>query len=375
MSTSQCDTTPFDARIADEFEFEGRFLAAEPLGSGHINDTYLVHVVGGEASSAFVMQRVNRTVFPDVPGVMHNIERTLRHLRGKLERAGTDDLDRRVLELVPTRRGESYFIDERGDYWRAFVYISGATSHDQVSSERLAFEAARAFGRFQDLLHDLPGPPLVETLPRFHDTPKRLADLTEAARGATADRLQRARREIAFAEQYAQEAGVLTRLAEHGALPLRVVHNDTKVNNVMICDRTGEGLCVIDLDTVMLGLGAYDFGDLVRTATCEAAEDERDLTRIEVRMPLFRAIAEGFVRGAGRTLSPAERSTLHIGGWVITFECGVRFLTDYLQGDRYFRIGRPEQNLDRARAQFRLATSIRERLDDMGGFIEALPAL
>lgn len=368
------ETTLFEARVVEQFELGGGFVSAEPLGSGHINDTYLVHVQNGAGPRPFVLQRINRTVFPDVPGLMHNIERTLAHLRAKLADGGENDLERKVLQLIPTRDGRSFHTDDRGDYWRAFTYVAGATSHDQVPSTQVAYEAARAFGRFQFLLHDLPQPPLTETLPGFHNTPKRLRDLFEAARHARPERLDGAKPELAYAERHAEEAARLSQLAERGQLPVRVVHNDTKVNNVMICDRTGEGLCVIDLDTVMPGLAAHDFGDLVRTATCDAPEDERDLERIAVQMPLFHALAQGFVAGAGDSLGPTERATLHWGGWIITFECGVRFLNDYLAGDRYFRIHRPEHNLDRARAQFRLAESIREHLDEMAAYIGGLVA-
>jgi aminoglycoside phosphotransferase (APT) family kinase protein len=270
--------------------------------------------------------------------------------------------------MIPARNGTHWHVDAEGDYWRAYWFIEGANTSDEVGSARQAFEAARAFGEFQRQLADLPAPRLHESIPGFHDTARRIAVLEQAVGADAAERCDAAREEIAFVAS--RKALALALLG--AGLPERVTHNDTKLNNVLLDDETGEGICVIDLDTVMPGLAAYDFGDMVRTMTCGASEDEEDLSRVAMNFELFEAVLRGFLDGAGSFLTAQERASLIDGAKVIVFEQGIRFLTDYLAGDRYYKVSRPEQNLDRCRTQFKLLESIEQQEDEMVQLLRAL---
>lgn len=328
---------------------------AERYGSGHIHDTYLAAFEENGRTERIILQRINTGIFRNPVAVMRNIERVTAHLRSKLN--GVANRDRRVLQLVPVRDGNVLHVDAEGQYWRAYRFITGARTYDAVSSSRQAFEAAKAFGVFQAQLVDLPAPRLEESIPDFHNTTMRFAALERAAAADAVRRGEEAQSEIGFAES---RRGLAEALADAG-LPERVTHNDTKLNNVMLDDATGEGICVIDLDTVMPGLSAHDFGDMVRTMTCPAAEDEKDLSEVTMDFALFDAVLRGYVEGAGSFLTEAERESLIKGAKVIVFEQGIRFLSDYLAGDTYYKVSRPEQNLDRCRTQFRLLESIEEQ--------------
>jgi len=287
------------------------------------------------------------------------------HQRAVLQREGANDLDRRALRLVPTRSGALSFVDATGAHWRTYRFVEGASSHDSVRTPRDAAVAAEAFGRFQAQLIDLPGPRLHETIPRFHHARLRLEALVAAARADRCQRLSGCRSELEFV--LAREAMVdrLLSLQASGVIPERVTHNDTKLNNVLLDDRSGEAVCVIDLDTVMPGLVNYDFGDLARSATCSAAEDERDLSRVRLEPSLFAALCEGYLRGAVDFLSPAECAELAFSARLLTLVIGIRFLTDHLAGDRYFRVHQENHNLDRCRTQLRLVASMEEQRDRM----------
>ena len=345
---------PGDA--ARHLELKGTFKKASRLGNGHINDTYLAEFADGPS---LVLQRVNKVVFPDPEAIMANIERVTEHL----SRRCPDE--RRVLGLVRTLQGRSFWRDAEGEVWRAYRYQEGTITRDVVGRAREAYEAARAFGTFQYLLSDLDGPALRETLPGFHDTPRRLAALEAAAAADRAGRAAAASAELAFARAHADWAGLLVK----AGLPARVTHNDTKINNVLFEADSGRGLCVIDLDTVMPGLMPYDFGDLVRTAVSPAAEDESDLAKVEVRLDVFEALVQGWREGAGNALGEGEKALLPASGRVIAYELGLRFLSDYLDGDRYFKIRRPEHNLERARVQLRLAGELAAREADLRRFL------
>jgi hypothetical protein len=354
-----------EASVAPHFRIDGDFARAEPFGSGHINRTYLAHYRDGNGGARYVYQRINDAVFTDVPAMMQNIARVTRHVRGKLANGTADDAHRRVLTLVPplvsTDSGHDALRAEDGSWWRAYRFIDGARTYDTLDDPQHAYRTAKTFGCFIEMLADLGGERLHETIPAFHDTPRRHADLVAAVERDPLGRAREARAEIAFCDRNAPLAGALEALRSDGAARECVTHNDTKVNNVMMDVATGEGLCVIDLDTVMPGLALYDFGDMVRTATMPVAEDERDLARVEVDAAMYAAVARGFVEGAGSLLGPREREHLVTAGRVITFECGMRFLADHLLGDTYFRIHRPGQNLDRARTQFALVDSLTRR--------------
>jgi len=295
---------------------------------------------------------------------MENIQRVTAHLAVKV--AGQPDVSRRVLTLISTREGVSYYLDEQGNYWRAYLFIEKARSYDAVENPRQAFEAAKAYGQFQKLLADLPAPRLHDTIPDFHHTPKRFAALTNAVESDRFNRAADAKREIDFVLKHASITDALI----NAGLPERVTHNDTKFNNVMLDDETGEGICVVDLDTLMPGLALYDFGDMVRTTTSPSKEDERDLTRIEMKFPMFEALARGYLAAAGGFLTPAEKKLLAFSGKLITFEIGMRFLTDFLGGDTYFKVHRNGHNLDRCRTQFKLVESIERQEDQMNELVE-----
>ncbi len=336
--------------VTTQFAIDAEFYGAEPWGSGHINDTYLATYRQNGAVTRYIHQRINHAIFRNPEAMMDNIARVTAHLRKKLGSKAA----RHALTLVPTREGESYCRDKEGNYWRTFHCIEGARSHDTIQTSRQAFEAARVFGEFQRLLADLPAPRLQETIPDFHHTPKRFAALERAIEADAVHRAAHAKAEIKFALRHKTLCGVLL----DANLPERVTHNDTKINNVLLDDETNEAVCVIDLDTVMPGLALYDFGDMVRTATCRSAEDERDLGKIHMEMELFEALARGYLTAAGGFLTPAERALLVTSGKLITFEIGIRFLADYLAGDVYFKVHHEGHNLDRCRTQFKLVESI-----------------
>lgn len=334
-------------------------------GSGHINDTFAVTLRGGRRE---ILQRINTEVFRDPDGVMANVGRVTRHLRSKL--AGAPDAARRALTLVPARDGADFVRDREGRCFRMYEFIDGARSVDVLESTRQAYEAAKAFGTFQRLLADLPGPRLVETIPGFHHTRERFEALGRAVARNARGRAKGAVPEIAFALSCEPLADALLRPLAEGKLVERATHSDTKLNNVLFDEATGEGLCVVDLDTVMPGLFLYDFGDMVRAAVSPSAEDERDLSKVEASEPVFEALVRGTVEVLGDALSQADRERLVLAGKVITFEIGIRFLADHLDGDVYFRVHREGHNLDRARTQFALVRSLEEKEERLSRIVE-----
>ncbi len=342
-------------RAAGAFALPGEPAGAEPLGSGHIHDTFAVEIAAPTGTRRYVLQRLHTGIFTDPEALMSNVVRVTAHVAARLADAGVGDRERRTLTVVPTRDGAPLHRDAEGGAWRCFPLIEGTVAIESAPEPMQAFEAARAFGAFALALADLPAPPLAEVIPHFHDLPRRLDALEDALRE---DPLARAAAIGAEADAARTTARRLAdRLAAAGAeaLPRRIVHNDCKVNNVLLDARTGEGLCVIDLDTVMPGTVLADFGDLVRTAASTAAEDERDLARVDFDRHRFEALARGYVAGAGALLRPDELRALPLAGGVLALENAVRFLSDHVTGDRYFRIHRPSHNLDRGRAQLRLA--------------------
>jgi len=354
------------AAVARQFQILGGFIEAKPYGSGHINDTYCARFDQAGTPVRYILQRINQNVFKDPPALMDNVRRVTSHLAGKL--AGEPDASRSVLTLVPARDGAWWVRDGEGSYWRTYLFVEQARTWDTVQSPDQAFQAARAFGRFQGLLADLPAPRLHDTIPDFHHTPRRFEQFEAALAADVRQRAASAAGEIEFALQRKPIVGTLV----NAGLPERVTHNDTKLNNVMLDDATGAGICVIDLDTVMPGLALYDFGDMVRTATCTVKEDVRDLDQVQMQFPLFEAILRGYLSSAADFLTAAERKYLAFAGKLITFEIGIRFLTDYLAGDVYFKTHREGHNLDRCRMQFRLAASIERQEEAMNRLVESI---
>jgi Ser/Thr protein kinase RdoA (MazF antagonist) len=355
------------------FAVDGECTRLAPLKRGHIHDTWVATWQTSAGTRRIVHQQINTHVFRHPELLMRNWLRVAAHVRAKLERAGAPDLERRCLTTIPTRSGAPFERDESGALWRAFSFIEGTRSADVPESPAQAEAAARAFGAFAAQLADLDPAAIGDSIPRFHDFGYRLANLEAASAadahgraGAVAEDVARARRLSATVQDTLARAGA-------AGLPRRVVHNDCKLNNVLFDERTGEALCVIDLDTVMPGSVLADFGDLARTAACAAPEDERDLARVHVDPALYAALVRGYLAGAGPLLEPVELALLPLAGPLIALETGLRFLSDHLEGDVYFRIHRPGQNLDRARVQLRLTEELlagvgeARRLVEVGG--------
>ena len=336
--------------LAERFDVEGEVLTVTPYGNGHINETYRVETTTG---MDYVLQRLNPAAFAHPEYVMENIMLVTGFLRQKIVLRGGNPLHE-TLTPVALPDGQWWIIDEDGAAWRMYVCINGTVSYDVTDDPDVLREAGSAFGKFMTDLADCPVEHLHETIPHFHDTPRRLTNLRKSVERDAAGRVQAARDEIAFAEARSGRAGELTEQMQAGMLPLRVTHNDTKLNNVLFDPATGRAQCVVDLDTVMPGLAAYDFGDAVRFGASTAAEDEADLDKIHFDEAKYRAWTEGYLEAAGEAPSEAELRSLPVGAWMMTYEVGLRFLTDYLDGDVYFHTAYPEHNLVRARNQFAL---------------------
>ncbi len=354
---------------AGHFEIPGTFLDVAPYGTGHINDTYASRFQAPGAVVRYIHQRINHAVFRDPERLMENIERVTRHARHVIEETG-GNADRETLTLIPTTDGRSFYCSPEGDCWRTYLFIEGARTYDQIVDPRHVQSASNAFGRFQEMLQTLPGGRLNETIPSFHDTPRRVASLEAAVAADRVNRVQTARPEIDFVLERRAEASVIVDLLEQGLVPERVTHNDTKLNNVMIDDTTGAGICVIDLDTVMPGSALYDFGDTVRTAAATAPEDERDLSRVGFDLGTFELLVRGYLDATRDFLSDEEIDLLPVAGRLMTLECGIRLLTDHLEGDTYFKIHRESHNLDRCRTQLAMVAEMDRRMDEMTALVE-----
>jgi Ser/Thr protein kinase RdoA (MazF antagonist) len=341
------------------FALNGAPISSEPYGSGHINGTQLVVCDSG---ARYILQQINTHVFREPEKLMRNIELVTAHLRRKVSDP------RGVLQLVPALDGRSFAV-ERGEYWRMYELVENSVCYQSADAD-LFYECAVAFGRFQNQLADFPAEQLAETIPRFHDTPARYAAFHAAVAQDAADRRDSVQNEIEFVLAREAFADTLTALQRSGELPLRVTHNDTKINNVLFDATTNKALCVIDLDTVMPGLSVNDFGDAVRFGASTAAEDERDLSRVHFDLGLYETYVRGYLSTCGDTLTKTERAMLPTGAKMMTLECGLRFLADHLAGDVYFHVSREGQNLDRARTQFRLVEEMEQSWQQMHRIVE-----
>lgn len=358
--------------VVARFAVPGRVVAAAHQAGGHIHDSFKVEVLAGLQRRRFLLQTMNAHVFSDPPAVMRNIEAVSCHLRRALVAEGALDSSRRVLTLVPPASGAACLRDEQGQWWRLFQFIEGTESVTSVSGPDQARAAAAAYGAFARRLHDFDASSLALTIPRFHDTAWRLEQLERAAEQDAAGRAGGCRTELAFCREHAELAQVLPALAAAGELPERAVHNDAKPANVLFDVTTGEGLCVIDLDTVMPGSALHDAGDLLRSMTSSAGEDRTADAGVDVDLPLFDAATAGWLHEFGDALTRPEREHLVFAGLLITFEQGLRFLADHLDGDRYFRIPAPGHNLRRARNQLALATALLRRRSELERRVAAL---
>ncbi len=347
------------------FNFTGRLKDRRPFGSGHINDTYLLTFeIGDMGDMSAILQRMNREIFTQPVELMENIVGVTSYLREKIIENGGDP-ERETPNIIPAKDGKAYYVDSKGEYWRSYKFITDAKCYDQVEKPEDFYESAVAFGNFQRLLADYPADTLHETIKGFHDTRARFEVFKQAVAQDVCGRAASVDREIEFVLAHEEIARVLGEFQEKGLVPLRVTHNDTKLNNIMIDNTTRKGICVIDLDTVMPGLAVNDFGDSIRFGASTGAEDEKDLSKVSCSMELFEIYVKGFLQGCAGSLTPTEVELLPMGAKVMTYECGMRFLTDYLQGDHYFKIHREEHNLDRARTQFKLVEDMEAKWDIM----------
>ncbi len=337
------------------FPIDGRPVKCEEIRRGHVNTTYLVTTA---APARYILQNVNTYAFPRTGIIMDNVAAISRHLAAKTGKKPA------MISYIDTVDGRRYYDDGRGGAWRVYRYVENSICLDRAESEADFYECARAFGMFQNALSDFPAEELGETIERFHDTPARFRQLREAAAQNAVGRLDGVRDELRFVLEREEKASRLQRMRDDGTLPTRVTHNDTKINNVLFDADTRKAICVIDLDTVMPGLSVYDFGDAIRFGASTAAEDEKDLEKVSLNLRLFRVFARGFLESCP-SLTDAEIDALPLGAYTMTLECGVRFLTDYLNGDRYFSIDYPEHNLGRAHTQLKLITDMETKWDEM----------
>ena len=347
--------------------FQDTNVSCVPYGSGHINNTFLIIT----NTRRYILQHMNRLVFPYPEKVMENILGITEHIRKRYKAMG-EDTTRCTLNIIPTLDGNIFFTDSNGQPWRLLDYTEGTVAKDTVECIEDFYNCAKAFGNFQQALSDYPAHLLHETIADFHNTPKRYENLMRAVKNDVCGRLAEVREDVEFARQREAFCHILEDAHKSGQLPLRVTHNDTKLNNILFDKDSGKAICVIDLDTVMPGYSVTDFGDSIRFGANTAAEDETDLSKVSLDLELFEAYAKGFIKGCNGSLTPTELDLLPIGAMMMTLECGMRFLTDHLEGDVYFKIHRPDHNIERARNQFALFADMERKLPQMKNIIEAL---
>ncbi len=344
----------------------GEITYIEPYGSGHINSTWLaIHKSADGKETKNLMQKISTVAFKNPEQLMENIVGVTEFLRDKVEEDGT-------LTVIPTLDGKNFYLDEFGSYWRVYKFIENATAYQQIENDNDFYTCGLAFGEFQQMLAEYPAEKLYETIVNFHNTPSRFADFKKALAEDKMGRAKDVQDEINFVLAHECKADAITSKLESGEIPYRVTHNDTKLNNILIDDATGKAKCVIDLDTVMPGAAAYDFGDSIRFGASTGAEDETDLSKISVDVHLFEVFAKGYLSTANKFLTPAEKDSLVTGAYLMTLECGVRFLTDYLNGDVYFKIHRENHNLDRCRTQFKLVADMEEKEAELRAIVNSI---
>lgn len=358
----------------EQFCIMGEPVSCTRYGNGHINDTFLLGTADagdGGKEYRYILQRMNTSVFRDPLGLIQNISGVTEFLREQIRKAG-GDTERETLTLIKTRNGLDYYEDSIGSWWRMYLFIDGTVSCDRVEKEDDFYQSAKAFGHFQRLLGKYPVEQLTETIPDFHNTPKRFGAFSRAVQEDVCARAAGVQREIAFIMEREAEMSRVTDQLKSGKIPYRVTHNDTKLNNILLDSRSREALCVIDLDTIMPGSSLFDYGDSIRFGANTADEDERDLSRVSLSLRLFEVYTKGFLEGCAGSLTREEIEMLPWGAKLMTLECGMRFLTDYLEGDQYFRIHRPGQNLDRARTQLALVADMERKWEQMKKICEGL---
>ena len=362
----------FLEKLISKFQIVAEFVEGHAWVKGHINDTYIVTCQQGGSPIRYILQRINHDVFHQPAVVMQNVKATTEHLRKKIAEESSVDLTRRTMTLVPTRGGAPYYQDIKGNFWRTYVFIERVESSHVAENLNQAEQVGRAFGLFQKRLSDLPSEKIQETIPQFHNGALRLQALEQAINEDLHGRASKIQDEIDFCRKHKDIVHTFTSAINEGKLPVRITHNDTKIDNVLLDSESGEVMCIVDLDTVMPGLVHYDFGDMVRTLTSPADEDDRNLEKVSIRMEFFEALSNGYLSEAKSFLNETEKDYLAVSGKVITFQLGIRFLTDHLNGDLYFRAHRDEHNLDRARVQFKLVEKMIENEPAMKSLISSL---
>lgn len=346
------------------FNFDGELTEKAPYGNGHINDTFLLKFHCENQDKRYILQRMNGDIFKNPRELMENVIGVTSYLRKKIIASGGDP-ERETLNFLPTADGKSYYTDTKGNAWRVCGFVEDTICLETVSKPDDFYQSAVAFGDFQRLLSDYPAHTLHETIANFHNTVSRFEDFTRAVENDVCGRAKEVQTEIRFAMDRKKDTAVLLDLQKAGELPVRVTHNDTKLNNVLLDRKTGRAICVIDLDTVMPGLAVHDFGDSIRFGASTGTEDEQDLSKIHMDLDLFDIYAKGFLEACGKSLTKKEIEMMPMGAKLMTFECGIRFLADYLQGDIYFKTGRAKQNLDRCRTQFKLVADMEQKMEKM----------
>ncbi len=354
--------------ILPHFSMEGQITQVREYGSGHINTTYLVEAALENETKKYIFQKINTDIFRNISHLMDNVTNVTSYLTKQIQARGGNP-NRETLQVIHTRDGKSYYRNPEGCY-RMYHFITDATSFEAVEKPEDFYESAVAFGNFQADLADYPAETLYETIPDFHNTPKRYDDFCQALQNDCCGRAPSVQPEIAFLKEREGDMGILTSMLEQKQLPLRVTHNDTKLNNIMIDNKTRKGICIIDLDTVMPGLSLYDFGDSIRFGANTAAEDETDLSKVSLSLPLYEQYVKGYLEGCRGSLTASELRLLPMGAKLMTLECGMRFLTDYLSGDTYFKIHREHHNLDRCRTQFALVADMERKWAEMEEIIK-----
>lgn len=357
--------------IVQNFCLPGTLTEWKNYGNGHINDTLLLTFQNNEEMYQIVLQHMNQHIFKQPVQLMENVMNVTTYLREHIEEHGGDPA-RETLHFVTDQEGRPYYCDSQGEYWRAYRYIDNVDCYDLVEKPEDFYQSGIAFGNFQRRLAEYPAESLHEIIEGFHDTRARFQVFQQAVKEDVCGRAKQVSREIQFVLDHEPLANVFADLRDKEEIPLRVTHNDTKLNNVLIDKDTRKGICVIDLDTVMPGLAMNDFGDAIRFGASTALEDERDLSKVSCSMELYEAFAKGFLEGCGGRLTEKEMDLMPMGAKVMTYECGMRFLTDYLQGDVYFKVHREGHNLDRCRTQFRLVEDMEQKWDTMCEIIQKL---
>lgn len=357
-------------KIFQNFHLKYTLNMAVPFGSGHIHDTYLIKTKEDNRRD-YVLQKINNSIFQNVEGLMNNIQKVTHHIKEKILKYKEVYGSLETLEVIPTRTGSLFYIDEQNNYWRLFNHIPNSISYDRITSSNQAFQEGKAFGQFQSLLQDLSPDELVEIIPDFHNVEKRLETFQNVVKQDPFKRAGNFSEEIDFIKSRAKEMSYINSLYRKGNITKRITHNDTKLNNVLFNEK-GKPLCVIDLDTVMPGFVAYDFGDSIRTTINTANEDEEDISKISIDMNLFEAYTKGFLSETKEFLKLEEKATLAFGAKLLTYLMGLRFFTDYLNGDKYFKIQFIHHNLQRARAQFQLLRKMEEKYVEMQNVIERI---